>query len=110
MEVTPIVIDNGSGMVKAGFAGEDSPSCVFPSIIGRPKYRNMMRIGYGDNETHVYVGDTAQSKRGVLKLSYPIKYGIVTNWDDMETIWNHVFHDQLETDPRSRYVMLTEAP
>ena len=37
-----------------------------------------------------YVGDEAQSKRGVLKLSYPIDHGIVTNWDDMEKIWYHL--------------------
>ena len=114
MEETPVVIDNGSGMVKAGFAGEDAPCCVFPSIIGRPKYKNMM-LGAGANDdidstTCVYVGDDAQSKRGVLKLNYPIEHGIVSNWDDMEKIWEYTFNTQLRIDPESRYVMLTEAP
>ena len=36
-EVLPIVIDNGSGLCKAGFAGDDFPRAVVPSIVGRPK-------------------------------------------------------------------------
>jgi centractin len=32
-----IVLDNGSGFIKAGFADEENPSCVFPSVVGRPK-------------------------------------------------------------------------
>ena len=37
-EQQTVIIDNGSGMVKAGFAGEDEPCAVVPSIVGRPKY------------------------------------------------------------------------
>lgn len=36
-----IVIDNGTGMVKAGIAGDDSPSSYFPSVIGVPKYNRI---------------------------------------------------------------------
>ena len=37
-QVNSIIIDNGSGMCKAGLGGEDAPACSFPSIVGRPKY------------------------------------------------------------------------
>lgn len=37
-----VIIDNGSGMMKAGFAGEEAPSVVFPSIVGRPKSQSAM--------------------------------------------------------------------
>lgn len=41
-EVSAIVCDNGSGMVKAGFAGDDAPRAVFPSIVGRPRHQGVM--------------------------------------------------------------------
>ena len=38
-DIAALVIDNGSGMCKAGFAGDDAPRAVFPALIGRPKYQ-----------------------------------------------------------------------
>ena len=32
-DVAALVVDNGSGMVKAGFAGDDAPRAVFPSPV-----------------------------------------------------------------------------
>ncbi|KAF3523687.1 hypothetical protein F2Q69_00048980 [Brassica cretica] len=41
-DIQPLVCDNGTGMVKAGFAGDDAPRAVFPSIVGRPRHIGVM--------------------------------------------------------------------
>jgi actin len=94
-------------MVKAGYSGEDVPRSVFPSIVGRPKYKEGM-LG-GVHKDH-YIGDDARARAGVLNIHYPIEHGIVTNWDDMEKIWHHTFYNELRIMPEEHSILLTEAP
>ena len=60
-DVAALVCDNGSGMCKAGFAGDDAPRAVFPSIMGCPHHQNVM-VGMGQKDAYV---KTRPSPRGV---------------------------------------------
>ncbi|TKX20908.1 actin-like protein 5 [Elsinoe australis] len=103
----PIVIDNGSGTIRAGFAGEDLPKTSFPSFVGRPKH---IRVLAGALEGDVFIGSKAQDLRGLLRIRYPLEHGIVTDWDDMERIWSHVYNEELKVLSEDHPVLLTEAP
>ncbi|PUU83189.1 actin family [Tuber borchii] len=103
----PVVIDNGSGTIKAGFAGEDLPKCFFSSFVGRPKHT---RVLAGALEGDVFIGSRAQELRGLLKIKYPLEHGIVTDWDDMERIWQYIYSEELKTLSEEHPVLLTEAP
>jgi actin-related protein len=105
--VQPIIIDNGSGLVKAGFAGDDHPKTVFPSIVGRSKQKGAMP---GMEAPDYYVGDEAQTKRGILNLKYPIEHGVICNWSDMEKVWDNTFFNELRVSPNEHPVLLTEPP
>ncbi|GLT70577.1 hypothetical protein SLA2020_426480 [Shorea laevis] len=106
-ENRPIVCDNGTGSVKAGFGGDDAPCALFPSIIGRPRNEHAM---IGIEQKAIYFGDEAQVRRGILTLSYPIEHGIVRDWEAMERLWEHTFDKELRVNIEEHPVLLTEAP
>uniref|UniRef100_A0A7S4K036 Actin n=1 Tax=Paramoeba aestuarina TaxID=180227 RepID=A0A7S4K036_9EUKA len=97
-ELGAICIDPGSYMIKAGFAGDDAPRNVFPSLLGR------------HGKESYYIGDEAQAKRGILSLQYPIEQGRVTNWDDMEKIYHYTFYNELRVHPQEHQLVVCEPP
>lgn len=106
----PLVIDNGSGMMKAGFAGGETPQVVFPSFVGTTKHTRMMPGGLYEG-SDVFVGNKVQHHRGLFKIQYAMEHGIVTDWNSMHRIWQHVYSkDMLNVNSEDHPVLLTEAP
>ena len=102
-----IIIDAGSGYVKAGFSGEEGPRTVFPNLVGRPKVPGIM---VGGELPDFFVGPQAAEKRGVLILNSPVEHGIIEDWDDWEKVMEYTFTDELRVVPEEHCVLLTEPP
>lgn len=101
-----VVIDNGSGMIKAGVGGEDAPRVNFPSVVGKPRFERVQM----DSDKELFIGNDAIAKKGLLTLEYPLENGIVKNWEYMSKIWHYTYYTELKIDPTEQPVLLTEAP
>ncbi|MHA1436992.1 MAG: actin, cytoplasmic 2 [Promethearchaeota archaeon] len=104
-----IILDNGTGISKNGYAGEDQPRSVFPTCIGTPKFGNVM-IEVKDFARQWYIGREAMDMKGLLKLNFPIEHGTINDWPAMERIWHYTFYTDLRIDPSEHPILLTEAP
>jgi actin-related protein 2 len=105
-----VICDNGSGFMKIGFCGENFPTATIPAIVGRPLLRADQKIGEVELKS-LMVGDEANPLRSYLEIDYPIQEGIVKNWDDMCSLWEHSFFNRLNLpkDLSNHSILITEA-
>ena len=108
-DITTLVIDSGSCMVKAGFAGDHAPRAVIPTIV-----RNLRNISCMINRSHQnqYVGDTVFKDLGYssefYSYKYPMEHGMIKDWTHMERVWSYTFYDGLRVAPEEYGLLLTE--
>ncbi|KAG9257578.1 actin family [Emericellopsis atlantica] len=135
-----VVMDNGTGFSKLGFAGNDSPSFVFPTAIatkggaagshagsgsGRPSVANKpsfltggagpgghLSAKRGTEDLDFFIGDEALAASGGpgYGLHYPIRHGQIEDWDHMERFWSNSIFKYLRVEPEDHYFLLTEPP
>ena len=113
-----LIIDNGSGYIKAGLSTEKLPSVEIPSLIGKQLLRYGEKIDlskFSDDPNKIYkdimIGDEVLPYRNLLELSHPIDEGIIKNEDDLEKLWDYVITNKLKIeDVSDKKIIITEAP
>ncbi|KHG07777.1 Actin-related 4 -like protein [Gossypium arboreum] len=123
-EVSAIVIDLGSHTCKAGYAGEDAPKAVFPSVVGcidqmdadddkenndSETNNNNVDSNKPKGKRRLYVGSQALGfRRDHMEVVSPLKDGVVVDWDIVDSIWDHALKDCLLVDPKEHPMLLAE--
>jgi actin-related protein len=100
-----VVFDVGTYTTKVGYAGGHIPLSMFPTLVGSNKSSEVM---IGGKNRDFFVGYEAAAKASLLNLRSPVENGFVTNWEDMEKLWSHVFYNDLVIAPASNCVLLAE--
>lgn len=108
-----VVMDNGTGYTKLGFAGNDAPSFVFPTVIATAKGSSGGNISRkGTEDLDFYIGDEALAAANgpAYSVNYPIRHGQIENWDHMERFWENSIFKYLRCEPEDHHFLLTEPP
>ncbi|XP_030830020.1 actin-related protein 3 [Strongylocentrotus purpuratus] len=108
------VIDPGTGYCKLGFAGNTEPQYIIPSAIAIKESAKVgdqasRRLGKGVEDLDFFIGDEAIDKPNYA-CKYPIRHGIVEDWDLMERFLEQSIFKYLRAEPEDHYFLLTEPP
>jgi actin-related protein 3 len=114
MNKAPVVIDNGTGYTKMGYSGNVEPQYIIPTVLAAKDNGDMgqatqARRG-GVEDLDFYIGQEAFKHSATHQVNYPIRYGLVDNWDNMERMWQRCMFEYLRCDPEEHFVLLTEPP
>ncbi|ROL46391.1 Actin-related protein 3 [Anabarilius grahami] len=95
---------------KLGYAGNTEPQFIIPSCIaikesakvGDQAQRRMMK---GVDDLDFFIGDEAIDKPNYA-TKWPIRHGIVEDWDLMERFMEQVIFKYLRAEPEDHYFLL----
>ncbi|ESO08199.1 hypothetical protein HELRODRAFT_185429 [Helobdella robusta] len=109
-----VVIDNGTGYSKLGYAGNTEPQFIIPSCIAIKETAKVgdqasRRLGKGVEDLDFYIGDEAMEATNYA-TKWPIRHGIVEDWDLMERFMEQAIFKYLKAEPEDHYFLLTEPP
>ncbi|XP_052809402.1 actin-related protein 3-A isoform X1 [Mya arenaria] len=109
-----VIIDNGTGYTKMGYAGNTEPQFIIPSAIAVKESatvgdKSVRRLGKGVEDLDFFIGDEALNATS-YSVKWPIRHGIVDDWDLMERFWEQAIFKYLRSEPEDHYFLLTEPP
>jgi len=104
-----VVLDNGTGYTKMGYAGNSEPSYIVPTAIGANDTVGK-KSSHPVPDLDFYVGDEAVENTATHGINYPIRHGLIDNWTHMEKVWQHCIFKYLRSEPEDHYFLLTEPP
>ncbi|KAF0415888.1 actin actin-like protein [Gigaspora rosea] len=126
LRLPPVIMDNGTGYTKLGFAGNNVPSFVFPTVIAtrdsvststsgtalqsKPSISGNIASKRGIEDLDFFIGNDAILNSKTYGLHYPIRHGQIDNWDQMERFWEQSIFKYLRCEPEDHYFLLTEPP
>jgi len=108
-----VILDNGSGVCKAGFSGDGTPRVALPAVVAWPRAPGAAAGLPKDRRNGYAIGSELEADaivaEGSLTLKHPIEHGVVTNWDSVEKIWRRALQD-IGAGEGGHPVLVTEAP
>ncbi|KAK7112377.1 actin-related protein 3-A [Littorina saxatilis] len=109
-----VVVDTGTGYTKMGYAGNTEPQFILPSAIAIKEAASVgdqaiRRLGKGVEDLDFYIGDEALNAPS-YSVKWPIRHGIIEDWDLMERFYEQVIFKYLRAEPEDHYFLLTEPP
>jgi actin-related protein 3 len=107
---SPVVIDNGTGYTKMGYSGNVEPQYIIPTVLATKADEGGVGKRDGVDDLDFHVGDAALNNSTTHQVNYPIRHGLIDNWDNMERMWERCMFEYLRCEPEDHYVLLTEPP
>jgi len=109
------VIDVGTGYTKMGYAGNKEPQFIIPSAIAVKETAKVgdeasRRVARGVEDLDFFIGDEAMAQTTPYAVKYPVRHGLVEDWDLMERYLEQCIFKYLRSEPEDHYFLLTEPP
>lgn len=96
-DMAAVVIDTGTGFTKCGLTGEDHVLSVVPSCVQplQPPVQHQPRYALPENREGSYT---------------VLNRGVVSDWDALEVLWQHLFYCRLGVQPEELAVLVADSP